>query len=83
MRQSDGSPLGQSRTGDAGSVAVGGKVGDILPFSSDILIKDVIHDPADGVVNRAAIYEALVVSGAVCDVKAIPAPCVPFRVDTI
>ena len=83
MRQRYGSPLGHSLAGGGGSVAVGGKIGDVLPVSPHILIKNIVHNPADGIVDRASVHKTLVVGRAVCDVKTVAPPPVPFRKNAI
>ncbi len=78
--QRDSPPLGQAGTGGCRPVAEGGKVGRKLSFSPDILVKNSIHNLADGIIDWPAIYKILVIGGAVCDVKPIIAAAIPFRI---
>ena len=61
LRQRDSSPLGQPLAGCGGVVAKRSKVGCKLPFSADIFVENIVHDPADGVIDWPDIYEILVI----------------------
>ncbi len=63
--------------GNGGTITERGEIRGILPFPPDIFVKNLVYDPADGFINGPSVYKILVISGAVCDVKAV-AP-VPVR----
>lgn len=69
--QSNRAPLGHALAGNSGAVAEGSEIRSELPLAAYILIENIVHDPADGFVNGAAVDKILVVGGAVGDVKRI------------
>ena len=78
LSQIDRPPLRQPPAGSGGAVAEGSKVRDIVPLPADILMEDLIHNPADRIIDRSAVDEVLVVRGTVRDIEGISLTPVPF-----
>lgn len=77
VSQSDRTPLGHALAGNGGSVAEGSEVGSELPLAAHIFIENIVHDPADRSIYRAAVYKILVIGGAVGNIKNVA--LVPVR----
>ncbi len=76
-------PLGHPSAGRRRAVAERRKVRRLLPLPADIFVENLIHDPADRIVDGPAVNERLIVSGAVCNVKRIAFRPIPFCVNPI
>ena len=75
--------MGHALTIDSASVAEGREIRRLLPLPADILVENLVHNSADGLINRPALNIILVIGSAVGNVIVITPAFIPFRVDPI